>query len=96
MPFAFEPSKDKRENVEVVPIDRFIVPEESKGKFLEEIRKSAASLGRSGICKARMNNTRDLQQSRHFELARESVLLSWRKRVRVERTDDIRDAVHRF
>lgn len=30
--------------MEVVLIDQFIVPEESKGRFLEEVRKSAAFL----------------------------------------------------
>jgi heme-degrading monooxygenase HmoA len=30
--------------LEIVPIDRFVVPEEAKGKFLEEVRKSAALL----------------------------------------------------
>jgi hypothetical protein len=34
----------KGDTVEIVLIDRFIVPEESKAKFLEEVRKSSAFL----------------------------------------------------
>jgi heme-degrading monooxygenase HmoA len=30
--------------LEIVLVDEFVVPEESKGKFLEEVRKSAAFL----------------------------------------------------
>lgn len=36
--------KQKEENVEVVLIDKFIVPEESKATFLTEVRRSSAYL----------------------------------------------------
>jgi heme-degrading monooxygenase HmoA len=34
----------KEDSVEIVLIDKFIVPEASKGRFLEEVRRSAAFL----------------------------------------------------